>query len=274
VQSFDPAPGFEQAIALGVDYIAITGTPPALIQDQIDRAAAAGMGILQLLRHHRCPAGEENNIWVNCGDDTSVEVAGQLIANAVIADSGGTANTLMVNIPDFEVLAVERDAAAATYEANCPDCTFNELAVTIDQLLAGDVPGAVLAALQSRPHDQLRPLRLRRPHRWRVRRPRRRRARRFGHPRRCRLQRCGAPGDRRRTHKFWTANPKPYSAWLMVDGMARHAIGQENTEERANAVLPTFLVSSPEEAEPLIATNGWPGPEGMADQFAALWGVG
>ena len=28
------------------------------------------------------------------------------------------------------------------------------------------------------------------------------------------------------THQFWTANPKEYSAWLMVDGMARHAIGQ------------------------------------------------
>ena len=40
------------------------------------------------------------------------------------------------------------------------------------------------------------------------------------------------------TMKFWTANPKAYSAWLMVDAMARHSIGQENTEERANAMLP------------------------------------
>lgn len=273
VQSFDPAPGFEQAIALGVDYIAITGTPPALVQDQIDAAAAAGIAFFSCF-DTTDPAGEENNIWVQCGDDSSVEVAGELIANAVIADSGGTANTLMVNIPDFAVLAAERDASAATYAANCPDCTFEELAVTIDQLLAGDVPGAVLAALQADPSIN------------------------YVH-----FAFDGLTGGvsgvladaglaesvtlvgvdfsaavlqeiTDGTHKIWTANPKPYSAWIMVDGMARHSIGQENTEERANALLPTFLVSSPEVAEPLIATNGWPGPDGMADQFAALWGVG
>ncbi len=49
---------------------------------------------------------------MQCGDATSVAIAGDLIANAIIADSGGTANVMMVNIPDFTVLAVERDAAA------------------------------------------------------------------------------------------------------------------------------------------------------------------
>ena len=52
------------------------------------------------------------------------------------------------------------------------------------------------------------------------------------------------------THQFWTANPKPYSGWLMVDGMARHSIGQENTEERDVANLPTFIVSDADTAEP------------------------
>ena len=58
----------------------------------------------------------------------------------------------------------------------------------------------------------------------------------------------------------------------MVAAMARHAIGQENTEERANAIPPGFIVNTPEVAEPLIPTDGWPGPEGQAEQFAALWG--
>ncbi len=75
------------------------------------------------------------------------------------------------------------------------------------------------------------------------------------------------------TQQFWTTNPKEYSAWLMMDAMARHAVGMENPEERANAILPTFLVNSPEVAEPLIPTDGWPGPDGQAEQFAALWGV-
>ncbi|NNE74829.1 MAG: hypothetical protein HKN26_14280, partial [Acidimicrobiales bacterium] len=75
-------------------------------------------------------------------------------------------------------------------------------------------------------------------------------------------------------HQAWTANPKEYAGWLMVDAMARHSIGQDNTEERTNAILPTFVASDAATAEALITTNGWPGPETMADQFKALWGVG
>ncbi len=270
--STDAAAAFQQAIDQGVDYVALTGTAPALVQDQIDAAAEAGIGFFSCF-DTADPGGESNNIWMQCGDDTSVEVAGDLIANAIIADSGGAANTLMVNIPDFAVLAVERDSAQAAYEANCPDCTFNELALTLDQLLAGEVPGAIVSALQADPDvdylhfafdgvaggvsttldeaDLLEGRKL------------------TGVDYNGPILQEIVDG----TQQFWTTNPKEYSAWLMVDGMARHAIGQENTEERANAILPTFIVSSPEVAEPLIATDGWPGPDGMAEQFAALWGV-
>ena len=34
---------------------------------------------------------------------------------------------------------------------NCPDCTYQSLDVTIDQLVAGEVPGAVASKLQANP---------------------------------------------------------------------------------------------------------------------------
>jgi ABC-type sugar transport system substrate-binding protein len=268
----DAAAPFQQAIDLGVDYVASTGTAPELIQDQIDAAAAAGIGYFSCF-DTADPGGEANNIWTQCGDDDAVTRAGDLIANAIIADSGGTANVLMVNIPDFAVLVNEREGSEAAYAANCPDCTFNELALTLDQLLAGEVPGAVVAAVQSDPEIE------------------------YIHFAfdgltggvSSTLAEAGLLEGRKLvgvdysgavlqeivdgTQQFWTTNPKEYSAWIMVDGMARHSIGQENTEERANALLPTFIVNSPETAEPLIASDGWPGPDGMAEQFAALWGV-
>ena len=268
--STDAAAAFQQALDQGVDYVAITGTSPALIQDQLDQANAAGIPTMSCFD---ASEPSPDGFAMQCGDATAVERAGDLIANAIIADSGGTANVLMVNIPDFTVLAVERDASQAAYEANCPDCTFNELALTLDQLLAGEVPGAVVSALQSDPEvdyvhfafdgvaggvsatlaeaDLLEGRNL------------------VGVDYNGAILQEIVDG----TQQFWTTNPKEYSAWLMVDAMARHAVGQENTEERANALLPTFIVNSPEVAEPLIATDGWPGPDGMADQFAALWGV-
>ena len=273
IQSFDPAPGFQQALDLGVDFIAITGTPPALIQDQIDAAKAAGVGFFSCF-DTTDPDGPNNNTWIQCGDDVAVAKTGNLLANAVIADSGGAANVLMVNIPDFAVLVSEREGAQAAYDANCPDCTFTELAVTIDQLLAGEVAGAVVAALQEDPTinyvhfafdgltggvsstladagllDQVKLV---------------------GVDFSAAVLQEIVDG----THQFWTANPKPYAAWLMVDAMARLSIGQDNTEERDVANLPTFIVSDAATAEELIPTNGWPGPDTMADQFAALWGVG
>jgi ribose transport system substrate-binding protein len=270
--STDAAAAFQQAIDLGVDYVALTGTAPALIQDQLDAAAAAGIGFFSCFDTAE-PKQEANNIWVQCGDASAVERAGENIADAIIADSGGDANVLMVNIPDFAVLVTERDSSKATYEKNCPGCTFNELALTLDQLLAGEVPGAIVSALQSDPSvdyvhfafdglaggvtttladaDLLTGRKL------------------VGVDYNGVILQEIVDG----TQQFWTTNPKEYSAWLMVDGMARHAIGQDNPEERANAILPTFIVNSPETAQPLIATDGWPGPDGMAEQFAALWGV-
>lgn len=275
VQSFDPSAGFQQAIDAGVDYIAITGTPAALIQEQIDNARAAGIGFFS------CYATDDPdpalNIFMQCGDDTNVSTIGGILSNWIIADSGGTAHTLFVNLPDFPVLVAEGEGARAAYEENCPACTFDELDVTIDQLTAGEVPAAVVSQLQadesidyvhfafgSLPTGVAEAIE----------------AARLSD--RVTLTgvdfdvAVGLQGIADGKYAAWTANPKPYASWLMVDAMARHALGMDNPEERDNALLPTFIVDSVEEAESVLefGPDGWPGPEGFEQAFMALWGVG
>ncbi len=268
--STDAAAAFQQAIDQGVDYVAITGTPPALIQDQLDQANAAGILTMSCFD---ATEPSPDGFAMQCGDASAVEVAGDLISNAIIADSGGTANVMMVNIPDFTVLKVEREASEAAYAANCPDCTFTELALTLDQLLAGEVAGAILSAVQADPEIEyihfafdglaggvsttLAEAELLEGRKL------------VGVDYNGAILQEIVDG----TMQFWTTNPKEYSAWLMMDAMARHSVGMENTEEPENAKLPTFIVNSAEVAEPLIPTDGWTGPDGMAEQFAALWGV-
>ncbi len=77
------------------------------------------------------------------------------------------------------------------------------------------------------------------------------------------------------THSAWTVNPKPYAAWLMVDAFARASLGMDNPEERDNAKLPTFIVADKATADKVVAAgaDGWPGPDGYEAQFATLWGV-
>lgn len=271
--STDPVAAFQQALDTGVDYVAITGTQPELIQAQIDEAKSRGIAFFSCF-DTADPKQEENNIWVQCGDDDAVTRAGDLIANAIIADSEGKANVVMVNIPDFAVLVNEREGSKAAYAKNCPGCKFDELALTLDQLLTGEVPGAVVSYLQAHPdvnyvHFAFDGL--------------------TGGVSTA-LADAGLLQGRKLVgvdysgavlqeivegkHAFWTTNPKEYSAWIMIDGMARHALGMDNPEERANALLPTFIVNSAEMAQPLIASDGWPGPATMAEQFAALWQVG
>lgn len=274
IGSFGPAEGFQQAFDLGADYIAITGTPPALYQDQLDQAIEQGIPVMSCYET-TVPAQEENGIWMQCGDGPSVEVGGNAVSNRIIAESDGTAHELMVNIPDFPVLVAERDGAARAYDENCPDtCTFSELNVTLDQLLAGEVGGAIISALQE--DESITHVRFA-----------------FdamavgiadvldeaGLLERVELVGVDLNGAIAQDivdgkHQYWTTNPVVYAAWLMVDAMARHSIGQDNPEERDNAVLPTYFVDSPEKAEEVLATGGdWPGPEGQEDMFTALWGV-
>ena len=268
-------PAIQQALDQGADFIAHSGSPLATAEEQIAAAQAAGVG------YYSCystdiPDPETNNLYIQCGDAPGVYDNGALIANWVIADSGGTANVLLVNIPDFPVLVSEAEGAEAAYAENCPDCTFETLDTTIDSLIAGEVPAAVASRLQANPDidyvqftfsdlpagvaDTLEEAGL--------------------------LDgvkivgvdfssQIGLPEIIKGRHSAWTANPKPYAGWLMVDAMARQSLGMDNPEERDNARLPTFIVSDAETAQAIIDLGdaGWPGPETMADQFKALWGV-
>jgi len=274
--SADQGPAIQQALDQGVDFIAHTGSPLATAEEQIAAAQDAGVG------YYSCystdvPDPENNNLFIQCGDSDGVFATGNLISQWIIADSGGTANTLLVNIPDFPVLVSEAEGAAAAYEENCPDCNLETLDTTIDSLIAGEVPAAVASRLQANPDidyvhftfgdlpagvaDTLEEAGL--------------------------LEgvslvgvdfstQIGLPEIIAGRHAAWTANPKPYAGWLMVDAMARESLGMDNPEERANAELPTFIVSDADTAQSILdlGDDGWPGPETMEDQFKALWGVG
>jgi ABC-type sugar transport system substrate-binding protein len=72
----------------------------------------------------------------------------------------------------------------------------------------------------------------------------------------------------------WVAQPNVYQSWLMVDAMARLAVGQPLSEERKSAKMPTWVVDSPESAAALAEIGGWDGPAGFEDKFKQLWNVG
>ena len=72
----------------------------------------------------------------------------------------------------------------------------------------------------------------------------------------------------------WSADPKGYAGWLMVDAAARLSLGMELEEERAAASLPTVIVEDAEFAQEILdCCNGDWHPPTMEEDFKALWGV-
>ena len=136
-KSATPAPAFQQAIDAGADFIASTGEAPSLYKDQAKLAADKGIKILSCF-DTTPPDGPGANIWTQCGDTSFVEKTGPLMANWAIADSNGKAHPLIVSIPDFAVLKAETDAYIAEFKKNCADCKYDELNVSINDLVGGN----------------------------------------------------------------------------------------------------------------------------------------
>jgi ribose transport system substrate-binding protein len=272
-ESANPAPYFQQAIDAGVDFIASSGEARSLYEEQAMAAQEAGIKILSCFDTEP-PGGDATNIYTQCGDTTFVEKTGPLMADWAIVDSEGTANVLMVSIPDFAVLKAETDAYIAELEKNCPDCQYTELDVTIDQLVGGQVPAAVASQLQADPDinyvffsfgslpagvtsalesagllDQVTV---------------------YGQD----FSAFDLEEIVAGTMGAWSADPKAYAGWLMVDAAARLSLGMELEEERAAASLPTVIVEDAEMAQEILdCCNGDWHPPTMEEDFKALWGV-
>ena len=262
----------QQAIDTQPDFIAGTGTDAAAFQPQYDAMKAAGIPYFSCYATD-VPGGEENNLYANCYDASAAQVYSKVLVDWIIDDSGGAANTLVVNLPLFPILQAQADGAKAEFET-CSGCTVHSLDLTIDDLSSGGTPNAIVSFLQSNPdinylylaYNGFEP----------------------GIPEA--LESAGMSDvkitgtqasqgqlqaiiDAKET--VWTALPQEYAMWTLADQMARVANGEwSSANERTNAVPPFFLVDTAEIAQTLVGLdNGWPGPDGFKDAFKVLWGV-
>jgi ribose transport system substrate-binding protein len=269
----NPGAAFQQALDAGVDYIALTGVPLAAIEEQVAAAQEAGVPVFECFSTD-APTGEGNGLYAQCGGTESVgNTAGEL-ADWVIEDSGSAANILFVTIRDFPILVAEEDAAAAHVEETCPDCTFEALSVTVEDLGAGRIAQQVASYVQANPDTN---------YVW------------FSFSNLSGgvsealdgaglldgVSLVGVLAEDTQlqelvdgTNSAWTAYPNDYAMWVLADQMARVATDSWDPDlEAASSVLPTWVVADPAVAGELLGTHGWAGPEGFEDAFRALWGV-
>jgi ribose transport system substrate-binding protein len=272
-KSAEPEKALQQAISRKPDFIGITGIPASLLKPQLAAAEKAGIPVLSCGAATPEKPGEQ--YAADCGHTDVLDAEN---AAAWIADeSEGKGHILGVTIPQYPILNTQTEYfESPAFEEACPECTYEELDATPEEVGAGTLPNKVSGYLQA--HSEIDYLYLT-----------------FNdlsiglYPV---LQSAGLAEKVKITGgaatnsvikeipdqmAAWTVEPVEYSSWVMADGMARIATGEEITPAYRKLIQanPSWLVDSKESVETLKDTNyEWPGPEDFQGQFKALWKVG
>ena len=270
--SYDPAdpqgPGaaMQQAVDAGADYIAVSGQTTDILGAGLEAAMGAGIPVIELYSTDEI-GGESNGIYANVGSAASSQASYPRLADLIISDSGGDANVLVVSIPDFAILNVATDAIEEQFANECPDCTVENLDVTIADLTGGTVGSQIVSAVQTNPDIEyvfvvigdlasglpeamasagMEDVKI------------------IGNVPNAEQLQSLADG----TSFAWLPLPRAESAWAAVDSMVRLAAGGEVSPN--HEVLPIVIWTTDTVPTPI---EEYEGPEGYQDQFKALWGV-
>jgi ribose transport system substrate-binding protein len=156
VLTYDPAdpqgPGsaMQQAVAAGADYIAVSGQPAAVLGPALDAAKAANIPVITMFSTDEV-GGAANGLYANIGSPDFSRESSRIISDFVISDSGGDANVLFVNVPDFAILQIVADEVTTVMGQKCSTCRLENLDVSISDMAAGGTASAVVSRLQADP---------------------------------------------------------------------------------------------------------------------------
>ena len=209
----------------------------------------------------------------DCGTNTR---SGKLIAAWTINDSNKNAHVLFVSLPIYPTLVAQGDAAKAEYSAACPSCSFDVLGLSGQQVGSGQTPSAIVSYLKQHPKTNYVYLAFNGLDAGVASA-----LKSAGFAGKVKI--VGTQGQKSQlqsvidgTEAAWSILPEPYTMWVVVDWMARLNTGVLDQKALdATSTNPTFLVSTPAQAQAQLSENGgsWAGPKNYQSQFKALWGV-
>ena len=192
---------------------------------------------------------------------------GEVLAAKVVADSGGSASALYVDLPQFAILTPMNDGFNATLEEECPDCKSDTLDIQASSL-GKDAPDLIVSALRRSPDTKYVVLS-------------EASAMEPGLPAALNaaglndVKILGQSGseqvytDVQSGVVLATVQPEGYSySFGILDALARSWSGQEVLPIEPNLLLLT-KDNIPDDIEGRIA---WPAVEDMEAQYLALWG--
>lgn len=140
------ARGWDQVVQDRPAAAISAGVPAALFQPQLDQLAAQGTKVIGWTM----PEEAGNGLTINMIGPKENELNGTLLADYVTADTGGKADTLMVNAPLYTVLTSMKEGFEERYRRDCPDCGYGTLDIKPTDI-GKSVPERIVSYLQKNP---------------------------------------------------------------------------------------------------------------------------
>jgi ribose transport system substrate-binding protein len=261
-----PNAAMQQAVDAGADFIAISGQPVSAIETALAAAKAAKIPVFAMFGENEADPAT-GIVAVVGGLDLTADNAERL-GDFVIADSGGKANVVIANLPDFTILQFAEKKLKAQFDSACTTCKYDTIETTIADLSSGAIPGQIVSYLQT--HKDVNYVYLS-----------------IGDMATGLPEAMASAGIGRNvkivggvpnvdqiqslidnTSDAWMTLPRVSAAWQMVDAMARY---DEGMDVSVSEVVPPRPIYTPKNVP--SPAKDYAGVEGFEDQWKALWGV-
>jgi ribose transport system substrate-binding protein len=254
---------YEEVVRKAPDAVSSAGLGPALYPKQLKKLKE--MGVFVTEEEGEVDSGQKEIDYDPLGPTKAAEAMG-VLANKSVADGGGEGEYGAILLTGFPIVAAYTAGWSEEIEAICPECSVKTLEVTPESIgksapeeisnflranpgihsifLSYDALGTGLAAALKNAGVEIP-----KTYAWGV----------------------DAPGIQElQNGELTAAVPDPYNeiSWQIIDGIARHIVGEEPVEEFQEPVIWSKEFDNvPTETEPF--------PEivpGYQEQFKKLWG--
>jgi len=254
---------FKTAMRQGADGVILNAVTRATVAKQIEEAEQKGVAFVTCCSIE--PTGD--GILQNVADKENSAKIGENLAAKIVADSGGKANTLFVNISAFQILQSLAKQFGSSYNGFCPGCEYASIDVPITSI-GKDAPDRIVSYLRS--HPQVNYVVLSVSNALGAGLPAALRAAGLAD----KVKIVGQSADTQtfqdlQAKSITSVVPFDYYAvdYLMLDALARHFAGAPVEQ----AQPPMWIVTA--ENMPEQATKGlFPVVESYRDEFTKLWG--
>lgn len=141
----------EQGVARGASVIVTQSFPSEQLAAALKSAKSAGIPVVELTsRDPELPSAAQKALGVEAIASFCYRCAGQQMAQAAVADSEGQVDSVLYDVPEIGVSALERKGYEDELEALCPDCKVKVVTAPLAQW-NNNLPSLTTSAIQSDP---------------------------------------------------------------------------------------------------------------------------